>query len=71
MKYHTNEENKINRDSIKIRKKKCKKDHHSTLPDLTVLSTGISIGIYTHNSSVSILLTGSRIETFRRKNSCR
>jgi len=71
MKYHTNEENKINRNSIKIRKKKCKKDHHSTLSDLIVLPTEISVGIYTHSSSVSILPTSSRIETFHWKNSCR
>ena len=58
MKYHTNEEKKINRYSNKI-EKKCKQDHHLTLSYLTVLSMKIYISIYTHNLSISILPTDS------------
>jgi hypothetical protein len=37
--------------------------------NLTVLSTEIFVGTYAHNPLVSILLTGSRMKTLRRKNS--
>ena len=38
------------------------------LPDVPVLLVKIYVGIYTHNSSIHILMTGSRTETIYQKN---
>jgi hypothetical protein len=42
-----------------------------TLPDLMVLSTKISNGIYTYSLLVRILLIGSQTKTIHKKNSHR